>query len=389
MSGNSDKVRILFLNHWARFLGGAEYSLLDILPEVARRAEVFLVTSEPGTLCNRLQSSGITVMVIPCIPNVVEVKRDFLLKMMIQHWRAVAAFARFTVRVSRFVAAVRPDIIHANVPKSHITFFLLMLLGYHGRGVVHMREIFPQGGLARRLYGLLFPASRTGIIAISEAVRNALPGRMRAKAEVIYNGVAIGNCGCEMNRPPPVRFLYLGRIVPWKGCHLLLDAFNRLIKIAIPGSATLCMTGATIYWKAAYREMLKRYIVENRLEASVTLDDSTDDPYQVLYSHHVLCMASDCEPFGRVAVEAQSCGLPVIGFSSGGLPEIVVHGETGFLVHQGDIDGFTQVMMHFVAEPSMIVTMGSKGKERAQRLFNRDRQVPLITDYILSLIDRS
>ena len=389
MSGNSDKVRILFLNHWARFLGGAEYSLLDILPAIARRAEIFLVTSEPGTLCDRLQSTGVTVKVIPCVPNVVEVKRDYLLKMMIRQWRSMVAFLFFTVKVSRFVAIVRPDIIHANVPKSHMTLFLLARLGYHGRGIVHMREIFPQGGLARCLYGLLFPSSRVSVIAISEAVRNALPGKMYAKAEVIYNGVAIGNCGNEMKRPPPVRFLYLGRIVPWKGCHLLLDAFFRLIKIATPESATLCLTGATIYWKPAYREMLMRYIVENHLDTSVTLNDATDNPHRLFCSHHVLCMASDCEPFGRVAVEAQSCGLPVIGFSSGGLPEVVVHGETGVLVQQGDVDSLTKAMLRFVTEPSVIITMGSKGRERVQRLFNRDRQVPLIADYIVGRIDRS
>ncbi|MBN1575461.1 MAG: glycosyltransferase family 4 protein [Chitinispirillaceae bacterium] len=386
MSGSRRKRCVLFLNHWARYLGGAEYSLLDILPQISRSAEVHLVTSESGTLLDRLEHTDIIRKVIPCVPNVMLVKRDSLPWSLMSQWHAVAAFLLFVLKVRRYVSRVRPDCIHANVPKSHMTLFLLHLLGYRGGGIVHMREIFPRKSIAYCLYGVLFPFSRTGVIAISEAVKKALPRRMRKETKVIYNGVAIGNCGNERNVPPPVKFLYLGRIVPWKGCHLLIDAFSGLIKSRVPGSATFTLTGATVYWDPAYRAALRRSIRENHLEGMVTLSEMTDDPYRVLCSHHVLCMASRCEPFGRVAVEAQGCGLPVIGFSSGGLPEIVVHGETGLLVDDGNTAALTGAMTSLVANSRRIIEMGKKGRTRAERLFNRERQVPLTVDFIIDRI---
>ncbi|MBN1306903.1 MAG: glycosyltransferase family 4 protein [Chitinispirillaceae bacterium] len=386
MSGKRHKWCVLFLNHWARHLGGAEHSLLDILPQISRCAEVHVVTSEPGTLLDRLTSTGVLRKVIPCKPNVNFVKRDSLPRSLVCQWRAVAAFLLFVLKVRRYVVRVRPDCIHSNVPKSHMTLFLLRLLGYRGKGVVHMREIFPRNSTAYCLYYFLFPFSQTDVIAISKAVKIALPHRMRKISRVIYNGVAIGTCGNERTVPPPVKFLYLGRIVPWKGCHLLIDAFYGLMHCGASGSATLCLTGATIYWDSSYRDALQRSIGEHHLEGNVTIAEMTDDPYRLLCRHHVLCMASRCEPFGRVAVEAQGCGLPVIGFSSGGLPEIVVHGETGLLVDEGDIAALTGAMASLIARPYKIVEMGNRGRSRAERLFNRERQVPLTVDFIMDRI---
>ncbi len=386
MSGNDRKIRVLFLNHWARSLGGAEYSLIDILTEMSQKADVFLVTSEEGALCERLNKLKITVKIISCHPDIIEIKRDSLLKDILRKWIAVAAFLAFSVKLLRYVATVKPSVIHANVPKSHITLFLIMRMGYRGKGIVHMREIFCRGSVAYNIYRMLFPYSRSSVIAISEAVRNALPSAMRAKTHVIYNGVRIGDALHQKDAPPPVKFLYLGRVVPWKGCHLIVDAFKRLLTIAVPGSASLSIIGSTVYWNEDYRRLLIKNIKENGLESSVKLLEAIGDPYEAYYSHHVLCMASDYEPFGRVAAEAQSCGLPVISFATGGLPEIVMHGESGFLVPQGDLDSFTKVMTRFVFEPSMIIKMGVKGAERAKVLFNRDRQIPLIADYILNTI---
>ena len=184
----------------------------------------------------------------------------------------------------------------------------------------------------------------------------------------------------------PVRFLYLGRIVPWKGCHLLIEAFGALQKAVPPDAATLDLVGATSYWDGSYRTELEVLVKKLALEAFVSIEGNTDDPYGLLARHHVLCMPSTDEPFGRAAAEAQGCGLPVIGFAGGGLPEIVVDGETGVLVPEGDRQAFTDAMAEFIGNPGLIATMGKKGYRRVRHYFNRTVQVPAIVDYMMERV---
>jgi glycosyltransferase involved in cell wall biosynthesis len=124
-------------------------------------------------------------------------------------------------------------------------------------------------------------------------------------------------------------------------------------------------------------------ISDRHLEGTVMVSAPVNNPMALLNAHHVLCMASTDEPFGRVAAEAMGCGLPVIGFATGGLTEVVASGETGILVSDGDVDGLARAMVSFVADPGSIIAMGKAGRLRAELLFNREKQVPLITRFIL------
>jgi glycosyltransferase involved in cell wall biosynthesis len=301
---------------------------------------------------------------------------------MLVNWRALVAFFIYFFRVLNFVRKINPDCIHANVPKSHIILCLLTVFGFRGNGIIHMREIFSKKSIVYLLYHYFFTISRLKVIAISRAVKESLPRNMQRETMVIYNGVFIPPEKESVFVVQPIKFLYLGRIVPWKGCHILLEAFTKLFS-QCNKEATLTLTGATIYWDALYRQELFEHINKCNLNKAVVILEATDKPYQVIRNHHVLCMASSLEPFGRVAAEAQSCGLPVIGFSSGGLPEIVVDGKTGYLVPEGDADALTAVMAKFVADPKLISTLGENGRKRAEQLFNRAYQVPKIINYLL------
>ncbi len=381
MSGN-DLPTILFLSHRARHLGGAERSLIDILHNIESRGIVHLVTSEDGILLDRLGNSKIRVTVIPCSESVSEIRRDRLLQTLLMQWRALIAYFRFVLDVNRFVCRLKPACIHANVPKSHVTLMLLTVLGYRGAGIIHMREILSRRSVSLLLYRFLFRTSQIRIIAVSEAVKQELPEKLRQRALVIYNGVFLPETGDEFECTPPIRFLYLGRIVPWKGCHLIIEAFKRICFIKSV-TATLDLTGETWYWDPVYRRELWNSIESNGLAGRVFLNGGTEDPYGAIQRCHVLCMASDREPFGRVAAEAQGCGRPVIGFASGGLPEIVHNLESGILVEQGDVEGLASAMAYFIDNPLRILEMGRNGRKRMKELFNGPRQIPKIVQYII------
>ena len=74
--------------------------------------------------------------------------------------------------------------------------------------------------------------------------------------------------------------------------------------------------------------------------------------------------------------------MPVVAFDSGGIGEIVIDGETGFLVDYGDIDAFVNACGKFVQRPELAHTMGDKGFERARKCFNKEIQIPALWKYV-------
>jgi glycosyltransferase involved in cell wall biosynthesis len=381
MSGNR-KPGVLFLNHWAQRMGGAELSLGDILGVAKDLFDCHLVTTETGPLTQRAAALNITVHLVPCPAIVENLKRSLSFPALALLLRAWWAYLHYVNRLWKLCAAVQPDLIHANVPKSHIALFLLKRRGYRGKCVLHIREIFKKHSLPYFLYAILFPGRGSDVIAISHAVKNALPRRMKKCATVIHNGILISSSEKEYHAGDKVSFLYLGRVVPWKGCHLLIDVFSILWRAYPRKKITLSIVGDSLYGSAGYKNRLQEQISRHHLESVCQLYPHTSDPESLYLSHDVFCTASVDEPFGRNVAEAQGCAMPVIGFDSGGLREIVVSGETGILAPESDVPAFALACGRVIENPGCIETMGKAGKRRATALFDRITQLPLICQHL-------
>jgi glycosyltransferase involved in cell wall biosynthesis len=383
--------RIIFLNHWGLHLGGAERSLLDILTCLSPQCEAHLITSESGPLTRQAQDLGISCRVIPCSLKPTQNSREHFLRFLATSRLEILSFFRFVYKMSTLVKRLRPDVIHANVPKSHIALFFLSRFCFRGTCIFHMREIFKKNSIPYFLYLILFPFHRGKIIAISESVKTCLPQRLQAAAMVIHNGVSISPTSEVRGRQlsSPTRFLYLGRIVPWKGCEELVDIFARL-KNKIPGNdCSLSLIGATMYWDGKYRDLLTEKIRLHGISSSCFLLPHTENVRNAMQSHDIFCNASVNEPFGRSIAEAQAEAMPVIAFDSGALREIVGHEETGILVPLGDMRGFTEAMERLLLNKDAAKKMGMNGHERMKKYFNQDLQIPKISRAILTAADKA
>jgi glycosyltransferase involved in cell wall biosynthesis len=74
------------------------------------------------------------------------------------------------------------------------------------------------------------------------------------------------------------------------------------------------------------------------------------------------------EPLSLAAVEAMACGRPVVASATGGLPDAVIHGETGLLVPAGDVSALREALCTLLSNPALCRRMGEAARRRA-RLF--------------------
>jgi N-acetyl-alpha-D-glucosaminyl L-malate synthase BshA len=100
----------------------------------------------------------------------------------------------------------------------------------------------------------------------------------------------------------------------------------------------------------------------------------------------VFLLPSELESFGLSALEAQACGVPVVGSDAGGLPEVVKHTETGFLLPVGDVEGMASRTLEILKDDERRREMGRAGRRRAESLFGADRVVSQYERYYESVL---
>ncbi len=113
------------------------------------------------------------------------------------------------------------------------------------------------------------------------------------------------------------------------------------------------------------------------------------DVEEVLQIADVLLLPSETESFGLVALEAGAAGVPVVCSRVGGLPEVVIEGETGFLLPVGDVEGMAGKTLALISQPLLCETMGRQARERADTLFTADRVVGQYTALYRRILEAS
>ncbi len=87
-----------------------------------------------------------------------------------------------------------------------------------------------------------------------------------------------------------------------------------------------------------------------KLNECVEFCGYTSNPLENMAAMDCTIVPSRTEPFGLVALEAQSTGTPVVGFRQSGVAEVIQEGETGLLVEQGDLEGMANAVLSIVTK---------------------------------------
>lgn len=209
---------------------------------------------------------------------------------------------------------------------------------------------YNQHSAAKRLYNSIMVRGDR-VIAISDFIARHIVetyGADPARIRTIPRGVDLRQFAIEAVsaqriitlarawRAPDDRPIVLmpGRLSRWKGQAVVIDALARL------GRRDLhCLIVGSDQGRTGYRKELIDRIAAKGLNGVVQLVDHCDDmPAAYMLSDVVVHASTDPEGFGRVVVEAMALGRPVIATDIGAPPELVVEGETGWLVPPADPD---------------------------------------------------
>jgi glycosyltransferase involved in cell wall biosynthesis len=122
------------------------------------------------------------------------------------------------------------------------------------------------------------------------------------------------------------------------------------------------------------REAIESEIRKLRLEANFQLLGLRSDVPRLLAAADVLALTSVSEGIPLTIIEAMAAGLPVVATSVGGVPEIVVDQQTGFLVPKGDDEKLAAAILSLAEDPELRGRMGAAGHARAAAMFS-DKQM--------------
>lgn len=124
------------------------------------------------------------------------------------------------------------------------------------------------------------------------------------------------------------------------------------------------------------RSRAEQYCRERGLRERVFFLGNVPNLEEILGSTDLFLLPSEAESFGMAALEAMASEVPVITTHSGGLPEVVVEGETGYLLPVGDVDGMAVRAIEILSDDARHLRMGARAREIAIERFDENRIVP-------------
>jgi glycosyltransferase involved in cell wall biosynthesis len=393
-------LRILLVSDYGYLAGGAELMLLRLRDELRSRGHdvQFFSThvSEPGK---------------PVLADYSCLGTDSGFRTLLQTANPWAAH-----RLSRVIREFQPDVVHVRIFLTQLSPLILPLLK-NIPSIYHLAwyrpicptglKILPGGEPCRVRYGRACLSNNclpmrdwaplmlqmrllrrwrhnfNLLVANSQAMKSRLGSEDFGPVEVVHNGVPIAPRLARHEGRPSACFA--GRLVKVKGTQVLLDAFEKVVKIIPEAELLIAGDGPEL-------NNMERTVRENGLEKNIRFLGFLGDEAlaEELKSAWVQVVPSIWEePFGLVAVEAMMRGKAVIASDHGGLTEIVRHGETGLLVTPNDSQALAGALTRVLENRDYAKSLGTAAYERAVEKFSLETFCDRFMEFYGELAPRS
>lgn len=228
---------------------------------------------------------------------------------------------------------------------------------------------------------------------LTEKIRSRFP-QFADRCYTVYNGVNVNkfvsaNNKRDNKKKDIKRLIFVGRVSPEKGLHILLDSFKKIVEqypklqLEIIGPTNPC----PLEWIVAVSDdpkvsALRSFYHRNYLSYIMNqLSDIANNvfftgfiPYKHMINHYqhadVFINSSFSEAFGLPILEAMACELPVVASRVGGIPEAVENGESGLLVEPGDSTELARAILRLLCDENLRRSLTEAARERAVKIFS-------------------
>jgi len=239
-----------------------------------------------------------------------------------------------------------------------------LVVHFHGFDAYHHDTLAKYSLGYRQLFG-----QAAALIAVSQDMKRQLVHLGVGAGKVYVNscGVDTGRfAGAQPGEAPP-HFVAVGRFTEKKGPLLTLRAFAKVLQIC--PEARLVMIGTGDLLAPAGQLAAELGIAEAVSFRGAQLQEQVAEALRnarVFVQHSVRAANGDSEGTPVSVLEAASMGLPVVSTLHGGIKDAVIHGESGFLVEEGDVEGMANYMYLLATDRRLAHAMGLRGRQHMQ-----------------------
>jgi len=355
------KVKILFISH-SLYLFGAENCVLSLIKGLEKdRFEATVVVPAEGPLKQKLDELGVRTYILPL---------EWWVKNEGRLLHSQNEIPLALDKLLRIIDEEQPDIMHSNTSVVCWGAIAAAIAGV--RHIWHVHEILNGHPSLEPIFPLplLYEAINflsDKVVVVSNSVREEMCGFVEPdKLRVIYNGVDFDSAAppsslrSELNAAPDQLIaVTVTSLQKYKGLDNLLAAAAKVVErddtilFAIVGSGP---PEAVTSLRTGIREM--------NLEGRVYYLGYRTDVSQILAGSDIFVLPSTKEAFPLVVLEAMSHGKPVVATDCGGTKEMVVEGETGFVVPVEDSESLAAKIVEISCDKGRGEAMGNAARKR-------------------------
>ena len=265
------------------------------------------------------------------------------------------------VRLAIVLQQRRPDIVHTSLAYADIVGTIAARISGIHSIVSTQHDLVLSAGRSKR-FCLRWDRK---IVAISGATCDFLIDRLsvpREKVTLICNGIDVNRFRSARIFPfhQPLRIAMIGRLHPYKGQRILLEALVQLKEQGLVPPATLLGSGQD---KGAIVDFIRREELDH-----VVLIPEQNNAINVLREADIVVVPSLTEGLGLTVLEGMAAGKAIIASRVGGIPDLITDGSNGLLFSPGDAVDLANKLRTLLEDPTRAMELG----ERAYRSFDEN-----------------